>query len=1042
MADTGRQKRKLAAVLSIDVVAYSRLMQDDEEATLAGLRHTRDAVEHMCEQHDGRIVNAPGDNILAEFPSAVEAVRAAIDIQDDAEARNHDLAESRRMRLRIGANLGDVLVEPDGTLYGDGVNIAARMEALAEPGGIVVSAKVHDEVEGRVANGFESLGAQSVKNIAEPVRAFRALSDSEAPAQRPRRRLIIAAAALALVAVVGASLILREPEPVVETASVERMAHPLPEEPSIAVLPFDNLSTDPGLERLADGLTENITAALAQARGLFVIARNSAFTYKGKAVKVQQVAEELGVRYVLEGSLQASGERIRVTAQLIDALSGDHLWSSRYDRALTDIFAVQDEITLNLVTALQIELTEGPQAASMLQAGSHNLDAWRNFWRGYELYLTQAKEDNAGARQLFERALELDPEFALAWAFLGSTHSLDAGRGYSASREESLRRAEDIARKVLTFANAGPYGYDLLAYILLQKRQYDQAIRMQEKAVALSPNTADVIANLSEILLMAGQPAEALARIKEAMRLNPYYTKWYLDLSADALRLTGQYEESAAAAEQALERSPKTEVESLIYLIYDYTMLGREAAARAAVEELLRREPAFSVETWKPKFWQRQPYRDETVINELFEVLHQAGVPEHPPGVEPARPSIAVLPFDNLSEDAAQDYFVDGLTEEIIGTLARFPDLAVIARNSTFRYKGQAVDVRVVGQELGAHYIVEGSVRRGGETIRVAAQLVETETGAHLWTETYDRALTAENVFAIQDEIAVAIATTLADTYGVLRQEGLAAARRKPPGDLRSYDCVLFAMEWMRTLSLETHRTARDCLERAVETDPDYAPVWSNLAQIYVIGDSMGYGSRPGLIERGLEAAQRGVELAPGDSFAQWNLAQAHFFRGELDAFKAAAERAIESASKGASTLGIAGLHLAYAGEWDRGLALVEEAKAFDPYYPGWYHFPEFFDHYRKGAYEVALATAQKINLPGYRWAQAALAAAYGQLGRDEDAQQIVTRIMELDPDFEATARADRWKWFRYQEDLLDQFMEGLSKAGLDVQVGPPQGKD
>jgi adenylate cyclase len=306
-----------------------------------------------------------------------------------------------------------------------------------------------------------------------------------------------------------------------------------------------------------------------------------------------------------------------------------------------------------------------------------------------------------------------------------------------------------------------------------------------------------------------------------------------------------------------------------------------------------------------------------------------------------------------------------------------------------------------------------------------------------LWSETYDRALTAENVFAIQDEVAAAIANTLADTYGVIRQDGLAVARRKPPGDLSSYECVLLAAEWTRTLSLEAHRNASDCLERAVENDPDYAAAWSNLAMIYVYGDNLGYDTRPGLLDRAFDAARRAVELAPSDSFAHWNLAWTHFFRGDLDAFKAEVERAVKGAPKGASFLGNAGLFLAYAGEWDRGLALIEEAKAFDPFHPVGYHFGEFFDHYRRGSYEAALSTAQKTNLPDYVWAQALIAAAYGQLGRADQAQPIVKRILELDPDFENTARAKRWKWFRYQEDLLDTFMDGLRKAGLKIPARP-----
>jgi adenylate cyclase len=1054
MAEEGAAKRKLAALLSADVVGYSRLMADDDRATLDTLKRYRAVFQRLIEKHDGRVVNAPGDALLAAFASALEALHAALEIQKGLAARNDELPEPRRMHFRIGLSVGDVLIEPDGTIYGDGVNIAARMEALAGPGGVCLSGTVYDHVKGKLAAGFDDLGPQQVKNFADPVRAYRVVpaepgavaeEKPEATAPRWRARAIAAVAILVVAAVVVVWGVAQradetEPEeavagPETEVAAVERMAHPLPKEPSIVVLPLDNLSADPELDRLADGLTENITAALSQVRDLFVIARNSAFTYKGKAVKVQQVAEELGVRYVLEGSLQASSERIRVTAQLIDALSGDHVWSGRYDRALTDIFEVQDDITLNLVTALQIELTEGPQAASWLQAGSHNLDAWRNFWRGRELYWTLAKEDNARARQLFEKALELDPDFPLAWAWLGLTHYLDAARGYSTSAEDSLRQAEDIARKVLTFDNSGPYGYMLLGFVLLRKRQYDEAIGMLEKAVALSPSTADVTASLSEALLMAGRPIEALARIKEAMRLNPYYPPYYLDVSADALRLTEQYEESAAAAEQALERSPDTEVEQLIYLIYDYAKLGREAEARAAVEELLRREPEFSVEIWKPKFWQRQPYRDPAVIDELFDVLHQAGVPERPSSVERERPSIAVLPFDNLSEDTSQDYFVDGLTEEIIGTLARFPDLAVIARNSTFRYKGQAVDVRAVGEELGVKYLVEGSVRRAADTIRVTAQLIETETGSHLWSETYDHALTAENVFAIQDDIAAAIATTLADTYGVLRQEGLAAARRKPPSQLSSYECVLLAMEHLRTLSAETNKAARSCLERAVESDPDYAAAWFNLARIYIDAERMDYDPPPDALDRALDAAQRAVQLAPGDADAHWRLAHAHFFRGELDAFKSEAERAIGYADKGSSVRGTAGLFLAYAGDWDRGLALLDEWAAYDPHLPGWYHSGAFFDHYRKGEYEQALAAAQRMGLPDYVWTNAGVAAAYGQLGQRADAQPYVEKILALDPDFEATARANRWKWFRYQEDLLDHFMDGLRKAGLNVEV-------
>ena len=443
MAETWRQKRKLVAVLSIDVVGYSRLMQDDEEATLETLRSYRATIDRLAQQHAGRIVNAPGDNILAEFPSAVEAVRAAIDIQEVIGARNRELSEHRRMRLRIGANLGDVLVEPDGTLYGDGVNVAARMESLAEAGGIVISAKVHDEVKGRVPQAFADLGPQQVKNIAEPIRAYRVVAEGAEPpraeaAPPGRRKLRRMALIASVVAVAGAAawLVTRSPEPETaaeavgevgpetEVASLERMAFPLPEEPSIAVLPFDNLSGDPAHDYLADGLSENIISALSQTRGIMVIARNSTFTYKGEAVKVQEVAEALGVRYVLEGSIQVAGSRLRATAQLIDALTGDHIWSERYDRAVDDVFAVQDDITLNVVSALQVQLTEGPHAL-VWRGGTKSLEAWSLFQRGREHLLRFTSAKLAEARRLFEQAVAIDPTFALALAQIGNTHRLE-----------------------------------------------------------------------------------------------------------------------------------------------------------------------------------------------------------------------------------------------------------------------------------------------------------------------------------------------------------------------------------------------------------------------------------------------------------------------------------------------------------------------------------------------------------------------------------------------------------------------------------------
>lgn len=364
-------KRKLAAILSADVEGYSRLMDDDEEATVRTLTAYRNAITDLVQQFRGRVVDAPGDKILAEFSSVVDAVNCAVEIQRDLAERNADLAYKRKMEFQIGVNLGDV-IEEDGRIYGDGVNIAARVESLAEAGGICISGIAYNQVANKLDLGYEDLGEHQVKNISTPIPVYRVLSFPGAAAHRvvqakeaTRRKWRKTAYAAAVVVVIVAALgiwqfYLRRPS--VEPASVDKMAYALPDKPSIAVLAFDNLTGDPSQEYFSDGIAEEIITSLSKVAELFVIARNSSFSYKGKPIKIQQVSEELGVRYVLEGSVRKSNDKVRITAQLIDAIWGQHLWAESYDRDSQDIFEVQDEITMNIVTGLRVKLTEGEQA--------------------------------------------------------------------------------------------------------------------------------------------------------------------------------------------------------------------------------------------------------------------------------------------------------------------------------------------------------------------------------------------------------------------------------------------------------------------------------------------------------------------------------------------------------------------------------------------------------------------------------------------------------------------------------------------------------
>ena len=426
-------KRKLAAILSADVKGYSRLMREDESATIRTLTTYRAAMTNLIQQYSGRVVDATGDNLLAEFSSVVDAVNCAVEIQRELAERNVRLHSERRMEFRIGVNLGDVVEEGE-RIYGDGVNIAARIEGLAEGGDICISGTVYDQVKHKLGLEYEYLGEQEVKNIKEPVRVYRVLSFPGAAAHRViqarkalerKWRKTALALAVALVLVVATavlwSLYVRSTPSPLGRAPVEKMAYPLPENPSIAVLPFINMSGDPGQEYLSDGLTEELITALSKIPDLFVIARNSTFTYKGKSVKVQQVGQDLGVRYVLEGSLRKIGDRIRIMTQLIDSATGRHLWAERYDRDLKDIFDLQDEIAMKILTALQIRLTEGEQAR-MLAKGTDNLDAYLKFLQGREYVYRLDKDANVLGRQICEELIASEPGFAgpyvVLWPYL------------------------------------------------------------------------------------------------------------------------------------------------------------------------------------------------------------------------------------------------------------------------------------------------------------------------------------------------------------------------------------------------------------------------------------------------------------------------------------------------------------------------------------------------------------------------------------------------------------------------------------------------
>jgi TolB-like protein/class 3 adenylate cyclase len=521
MADEGF-KRKLTAILSADVIGYSRLMRDNEEATVRDLSAHRVLITEIIKQHHGRVVDSPGDNILAEFASVVDAVTGAIKIQEEIKKSNTGIPEDRRMEFRVGINLGDV-IEDDDRIYGDGVNIAARVEGLAAAGGISISGTVYEHIKDKLSLGYQYLGEQDVKNIPEPVRVYQILTEPEAAGKvidekKPKKWRGATFGAVAVIILVAGmfaiwNYYLRTQ---IEPASVEKMAFQLPDKPSIAVLPFDNLSGDPKQEYIADGITENIITGLSQIPEMLVISRSSVFTYKGKPVKIKQVSEELGVKYVLEGSVQKAGDRLRVNAQLIDALKGHHLWAERYDRELKDLFKLQDEITMKILSALELKLTRGVSYGYQ----TDNFDAWSQYTRGFSLLNRRTVEDNLKARKHFEQAVNLDPDYAWAWISLARTYTIEVSMGWSKSPGESIKRSFELAQKTAALGENQGALHILKNRIYKLRGKYDKAIAEGEKAVALDPNSARAHIFLAETLHYGGRPEEAIVHAKKAMRLD------------------------------------------------------------------------------------------------------------------------------------------------------------------------------------------------------------------------------------------------------------------------------------------------------------------------------------------------------------------------------------------------------------------------------------------------------------------------------------------------------------------------------------------
>ncbi|MDJ0981680.1 MAG: adenylate/guanylate cyclase domain-containing protein [Kiloniellales bacterium] len=586
-----RVHRRLAVILAADVVGYSRLMDVDEEATLRTLKAHRQIIDRLVTSHSGRVFGSAGDSVIAEFSSPVEAVRCAVEIQQNLEKSNVELPESRLMRFRIGINLGDVMVEDD-DLLGDGVNVASRLEGLADPGGICVSGTVYDQVAGKISHAFKFMGEQTLKNIEGPVRAYRVSIERAKPKTSARAR---ASSAL-------------------EFAP--------PERPSIAIVPFKSLGADPDKDYIADGIRLGISATLTQLSGLFLVHAPALNAYRGKDVSASSVGAELDARYILEGAVQQAGNRVRVTVQLTDVDVQRTILAERYDRVLVDIFQLQDEITREVISSLNIKLATNER--NRVWFGKLNSpEAVEYYYRGASHFYELNKDDNATARNLFEQLYRVQPDSVVGPSYVSVTHWMDAFFDWTDPEAGSMEQAAAWAKKAMQYEENNGIGHAVFGHLQLLEGKYDEALATCSTGAKLRSSCPLAHGLLGLVLNYCGDAKSAVKSVKEALQLEKVYPVWLIDILAVAYRDCGEVELSIPAAKESLRLNPQNNDARLI-LCSDYKLTADHDQARRIADEIIASNPTFRLSDYAKS----QPYKNPAALDRLMDILREAGLPD------------------------------------------------------------------------------------------------------------------------------------------------------------------------------------------------------------------------------------------------------------------------------------------------------------------------------------------------------------------------------------------------------------------------------
>jgi TolB-like protein/Flp pilus assembly protein TadD len=967
-----------------------------------------------------------GDGGALVFRTTPEApVLCAIEIAKE-------LKKHPEVRVRMGVHSGPVNEVVDlneqSNIAGAGINNAQRVMDCGDAGHILLSRHVAEDLEHylRWRSFLHELGECEVKHGVR-IHLVNFYSDELGNAEVPEK---------------------------FRQSQAKKKPPTTSQELWIAVVPFKSAG-EAEMAAFAEGLSEDITTGLSRFGYLSVVASASAAELKGDNDKT--LGDRLGARYVLQGSIRKVGAGIRVTAQLVDVQTGTQLWAETYNRNLQacTIFDAQEDIAARIVAT--VADSYGVLVHSLRDASQRKDDAdftpaeWQFQYFAYREQITPAS--HGALRSRLERAAKSDNRASELWACLAQIYLDEYAFGFPGNDATSLDRALVAARRAVELDRSNQFAMVALAQTHFFRQDLAAFTPAAERAMALNPLNTDALGILGLEIVHTGEFERGTAIVRRAMELNANHAGWMHFAPLWNHFHNGEYE-------QALECANRVDVPGLFwpYLVMASACghLGRRTEAAAAVRDLLALDPEFAaharanVGTWHFASGLMEPIL-EGLRKAGLEVADSDDSSDAPRRTETARKVdraksgtdagavradegfwVAVLPFKYTGRNSDLTALAEGLTDEIVTGLSRFSYLKVISRSSTLRYANESVDVRSAGKELGARYVMEGSLRQAATKVRVAVQLLDAVSGAHLWAENYERSFSPESVFELQDELVPRIVSTVADQYGALVHSMSESLRGRSAGEYSAHETVLRAFGYQERFTLEEHAEVREILEAAVARAPNHSDALAQLSLVYWHEYVFGYNPRPDPLGRAHVAAQRAVESAPTSHFAHYALATVLFFQKDFPAFRAEAERALTLNRMDSSTMALLGTMIAYIGDWEDGVRLVERAKQLNPHHPGWYHYLAVYDAYRRRDYRAALANAVKVNMPGYYWPHATLAAVYGQLGENERAREALRELHALVPNFGAIAREEYSKW--NEVEFVEHLLDGLRKAGLEIQ--------